>query len=164
MWTKHQPLTVIRFLGTSADSSSLIPLLTSLCHQISLHHSLPLDAVPTEPLPIINFFSSLMSRASTCHCPLLIFLDSLDMLSPADGAHLLAWFPASLPPHCKLVASVVTSHDVIVRRLRSLTQNILYVDDMGTELAIRVVNGWLTNAGRTVTADQLDIIQSALRK
>ena len=62
-----------------------------------------------------------------------VFLDSLDMLSPADGAHLLAWFPASLPVNCKLVASVVSSHAVITSRLRSLTSNVVHVSDLGVE-------------------------------
>ena len=110
----------------------------------------------------MNFFSCLLS--GTASCPLFVFLDSLDMLSPADGAHLLAWFPASLPPHCKFVASVVASHDVIVGRLRSLTTKFVQVGELGAELAMTVFRSWLTTAGRTVTPDQLDIIQSALLK
>jgi len=125
---------------------------------------MPLDVIPSEPLPLINFFSSLLSVAASDHCPLFMFIDSLDMLSSADGAHLLAWFPASLPPHCKFVASVVASHDVIVARLRSLNTKFVHVSELGAELAMRVLTSWLTNAGRTVTPDQLDIIQSALHK
>ena len=123
---------------------------------------MPLDVIPSDPLPLINFFSCLLS--GTASCPLFVFLDSLDMLSPADGAHLLAWFPASLPPHCKFVASVVASHDVIVGRLRSLTTKFVQVGELGAELAMTVFRSWLTTAGRTVTPDQLDIIQSALLK
>jgi len=93
-----------------------------------------------------------------------MFVDSLDMLSPADGAHLLAWFPASLPSHCKLVASVVASNDVIVARLRSLKTKFVCVGELGAELAMNVLTSWLTSAGRTVTPEQLDIIQSALHK
>lgn len=155
---------MIRFIGTSPDSSSLVALLTSISHQICLHHSLPLDTPPTDTLPLINFFSSLLSRVATIHCPLFIFLDSLDLLSPADGAHLLAWFPASLSPHCKFVASVVASHDVIVKRLKSLLTTFLDVGELGAELAMTVVGGRLTRTGRTVTDDQLDVIQSALHK
>lgn len=95
---------------------------------------------------------------------MFVFVDSLDMLSQADGAHLLAWFPAPLPPHCKFVASVVASHDVIVGRLRSLTTKFVHVGELGAYLAMTVLRGWLTKAGRTVTADQLDVIQAALHK
>jgi len=79
-------------------------------------------------------------------------------------ADCVAWFPASLPTHCKLVASVVQSHDVLISRLRSLTSNMLHVGELGPTLAMKVLTSWLTNAGRTVTADQRDIIQTALYK
>jgi len=86
------------------------------------------------------------------------------MLSPADGAHLLAWFPASLPASCKFVVSVVASRDVITTRLRSLSSHFVHVGELGVELAMKVIRSWLTKAGRTVTSDQLDIIQLALHK
>ena len=46
--------TVIRFLGTTPDSSSIIPLLTNLCHQISFVHrhqvmSASNDSTETQP-------------------------------------------------------------------------------------------------------------------
>lgn len=136
----------------------------SLCQQISLHHSLPLHLIPSDPLPLINFFNSLLGRVASRQCPLLLFLDSLDMLAPSGGAHLLGWFPASLPLHCKLVASVAASHDVIVSRLRSLKTQFVLVGELGAELATTVLRSWLAKAGRTVTCDQLDIIHSALHK
>jgi len=82
----------------------------------------------------------------------------------SPGSHLLAWLPASLPAHCRLVASVAQSHDVIVTRLRSLTSNMLHVGELGAALAMKVLTSWLTKAGRTVTHEQQDIIQTALHK
>jgi len=88
-----------------------VPLLRSISHQVSLVRGLPLDLIPSDTLPLINHFISLLSGASTPQCPLFIFLDSLDLLSPADGAHLLAWFPASRTcspgsrPHFRLTVS-----------------------------------------------------------
>lgn len=36
---------------------------------------------------------------------MIIFLDSLDQISPADGAHSLTWLPVKLPPYVKFVVS-----------------------------------------------------------
>ena len=36
---------------------------------------------------------------------MVLFLDSLDQISPADGAHSLMWLPTKLPPHVKFVVS-----------------------------------------------------------
>lgn len=36
---------------------------------------------------------------------MIIFLDSLDQISPADGAHSLTWLPTRLPLNVKLIVS-----------------------------------------------------------
>ena len=36
---------------------------------------------------------------------MVIFLDSLDQISGADGAHSLMWLPTKLPPYVKFVVS-----------------------------------------------------------
>ena len=38
----------LRFMGTSPDSSSLIPMLTSLCEQISINYNQNVDDIPDE--------------------------------------------------------------------------------------------------------------------
>jgi len=53
---------------------------------------------------------------------------------------------------------------VIVTRLRSLTSKVLRVGELGAALAMDVLTSWLTRAGRTVSTDQRDIIQTALHK
>lgn len=38
-WLSHtKPILVIRFVGTSPESTALTPLLTSICHQVSYRH------------------------------------------------------------------------------------------------------------------------------
>jgi len=41
---------------------------------------MPLDVIPSQPLQLINFFNSLLSRAASTQSALFVFLDSLDML------------------------------------------------------------------------------------
>ena len=93
---------VLRFLGTSPDSSSVIPLLTSLCRQIAVNYDEPAEEIPGELSPLIQHLRRLLSCATAVK-PLFIFLDSLDQLSAADGAHRLSWLPCVLPPHVRLV-------------------------------------------------------------
>jgi hypothetical protein len=149
--------------------------LTSLCQQISLHHNLPLDPIPSDLTPLVSHFKSLIWRVATPRTPLVIFLDSLDMLSPADGAHQLAWFTTSLPADCKLVASVVRSYYGILERLESLIEvkdrvlievkdRYVHVDSLGTELGVEVLRAWLAKAGRTVTPHQWTVVQAAIEK
>ena len=99
---ENSPVMVLRFLGTSPDSSSVIPLLTSLCRQIAVNYGEPLEDVPGELSPLVQHLKRLLASA-TEQKPLLIFLDSLDQLSAADGAHRLSWLPSVLPQHVRIV-------------------------------------------------------------
>lgn len=162
---RTRTLSIIRFLGTSPESSSIVPLLTNLCQHISLYHHLSLDAIPYDLIPLVNHFKALLNQVSTPETPLVIFLDSVDMLSSQHGAHHLSWLPVCLPPNCKLVLSVVQTHQGIMERLHSLIEsdeNFAEVGPLGTQLAVDVLQSWLEQAGRTVAAEQWFTIEAAI--
>lgn len=52
------------------------------------------------------FLSSAMKEQ-----PLVILLDSLDQLSPLDGARKLTWFPRQLPLHVKFIVSTLPDEE-----------------------------------------------------
>jgi hypothetical protein len=39
--------------------------------------------------------------------PIVVFLDSLEQLSPTENAHLIAWLPRILPSHVHVVVSTI---------------------------------------------------------
>ena len=78
------PVCILRFLGTSPDSSSIIPLLHSLCEQICINYEAERADIPGELSPLVLHFKKLLMLA-THDKPLIIFLDSLDQLSGANG-------------------------------------------------------------------------------
>ena len=78
------PVCILRFLGTSPDSSSIIPLVRSLCDQISINYEANRDDIPDDLSPLVLHFKKLLALA-TAERPLVIFLDSLDQLSGANG-------------------------------------------------------------------------------
>ena len=43
-----KPLLIVRYLGTTPDSSSLAPLLTSICQQLSYTFMLPFEDIPDD--------------------------------------------------------------------------------------------------------------------
>lgn len=156
---------ILRFLGTSPDSSSIIPLITSICNQIWFHFNRSLDQnVPSDLNRLVSYFRSLLALATT-ERPICIFLDSVDQLSPADGAHHLSWFPLSLPAHCKLVVSVVSNYFGILDRLRRILDqpaSFIHIPPLGVDLAIDVIRAWLAGANRTVSAEQWSVVQQVL--
>ena len=56
-----KPLLIVRYLGTTPDSSSLAPLLTSICQQLSYTFMLPFEDIPDDLVPMSNLFWKLLS-------------------------------------------------------------------------------------------------------
>ena len=56
-------------------------------------------------LPIFQGYFKKLLCCATEEAPMVIFLDSLDQISGADGAHSLMWLPTKLPPYVKFVVS-----------------------------------------------------------
>lgn len=95
------PLLILRFLGTTPDSSALTPMLISLCQQISYNFMLPMEEIPDDLVPLTAHFKQLLT-CGTADGPLVLFLDSVDQLTGASGANKLTWLPSKLPKFCKV--------------------------------------------------------------
>ena len=115
------PVIVIRFLGTTPDSSSIYPLLKNICHQISHNYQKPIESIPLELSNLTNYFKSLLKCAGPDK-PLFIILDSLDSLSAMNSAHSLSWLPVNLPKHVKIILSTLTGYYGIVETLHNMIE------------------------------------------
>ena len=113
------PVIVIRFLGTTPDSSSVYPLLKNICHQIAHNYQKPIETIPLDLSSLTNFFKNLLTSASE-ERPLFIILDSLDSLSPMNAAHSLSWLPVNLPKNVKIILSTLTGYYGIVETLNNM--------------------------------------------
>ena len=70
-----KPLLVVRYCGTTPDSSSLAPLLTSICQQLSYCFILQFENIPTDLVPLTAYMKDLLNRA-TQNQPIVVCLDS----------------------------------------------------------------------------------------
>jgi len=95
---KSQGIMMLRFLGTTPDSSSVKRLLKSLTIQILQAYSKKekLSEIPNEFSKLIEFFAETL-KVATPKKPLVIYLDSLDQLTSENDAHkiLESWLTAS---------------------------------------------------------------------
>ncbi len=95
---------IARFIGASATSSNLRPLLTSLIEDLAARG---IVSKPAEFEQDINKFNNqIAGLLASIKKPAVIFLDALDQLQPP---HMLGWLPNKLPEALKLVLSVL--HD-----------------------------------------------------
>ena len=96
---KH--ILICRYLGTTPDSSSLLPLLTSICQQLSYTFILPFEDIPDDVVPLTGYLKELLTLASAAQ-PILICLDSVDQIVGATDGNRMTWLPLRLPPTAKL--------------------------------------------------------------
>ena len=53
----------------------------------------------------------------------MLFLDSLDQLSGAEGAHQLTWFPVHLPDNVKVIASTLPGYYGLLDTLKIMIED-----------------------------------------
>ena len=56
-----------RYLGTTPDSSSLAPLLTSICQQLSYTFMLPFEDIPDDLVPLTAHMKELLNQVQFCN-------------------------------------------------------------------------------------------------
>jgi NACHT domain- and WD repeat-containing protein len=110
-------------------------------------------AVPTDYNGLVKAFPEWLALA-TPEQPLIIFLDALDQLSRTDNAHLLAWLPTELPPHVRLVVSTLPSEALDALARRGTPPLITDLPVMPPEEGRAVLEGWLSEAHRTLQEHQ----------
>lgn len=115
-----KPISIVRFLGTTPDSSALTPTLISICQQvyfpnrnvpntfnthdcfqISYNYMIPFETIPDDLVPLTAHFKQMLTMA-TKEQPFVLFLDSVDQLTGTQDSNNVSWLPTRLPPYCKV--------------------------------------------------------------
>ena len=170
-FTKGRPLLIIRYLGTTPDSSSLVPLLTSICQQLSYTFMLPFEAIPDDVAALISHMKDLLLKA-TKEQPLMICLDSVDQLVGTNAGNRMSWLPLKLPPYCKLIVTCTreihnealsVDYEMLNRMINS-SENFLEVQPLGEDLSYRVIQLWMESAGRDLNNYQWRVVANAMAK
>ncbi|XP_070537831.1 NACHT domain- and WD repeat-containing protein 1-like [Ptychodera flava] len=162
----NSPAVIVRFLGTTPSSTGVRQLLKSLCQQVLTIYGDSISEIPDDYFRVVRRFSEVL-RYATRDKPLVIFLDSLDQLSAAEGAHRMAWLPRNLPPHVAIVVSTLPSEFGILSRLQSIlpeTTKFLEVKALSTDESMKIVESWLQSEKRAVTNSQKSIISDVIQK
>ncbi|XP_058799223.1 NACHT and WD repeat domain-containing protein 2 isoform X2 [Phymastichus coffea] len=165
-----RPISVIKFLGTTPDSSALTPTLVSICQQISYNYMLPFDDIPDDLVPLTAHFKHLLTLA-TAEQPILLFLDSVDQLTGTQG-NKLSWLPTRLPAHVKMILSCaaeqsnpVISRDYhLLRRMIDHEDCFIEVTALGEDLAMEIVKKWMHKAHRDLNNYQWRLVANAISK
>ena len=157
---------ILRFLGTSPHSSSIRETLLSVSHQLCVLFGIRMPAFSDmEFTQVAQFFRSLLLEQlpPRVKSTLVIVLDSLDQLSPSDGAHTMKWLPKILPGKIRLIVSTLPKmYDCLSTLQSSLPNNCFFeVKAMSDNTATEVIGVWLNRFNRTISSNQLGLIMEA---
>ncbi|CAK4195625.1 unnamed protein product [Aphanomyces euteiches] len=160
--SRHDSVVVLRFLGTSVDSTSIRRLLRSVCEQIQRNYKTTLISIPHRLGDLISHFHHALAHA-TKEKPMVLLLDSLDQLSTADNAHHLGWLPQTLPAHCKLVVSTLDAEGeggncLIKLKAQTPQDHMVHLPELSPDGSRDILSAWLSHRSRALTTDQFDSV------
>jgi len=159
----HPSATVIpRFIGATPSSSDIRMLLEGLGTQIADAYGDEDIEVPGEYQELVRKLPEFLALA-TEERPLVLFLDALDQLGPANNARQLGWLPRKLHDNVSLIVSVMDREGADGECLRA-AQNFLPADRLLQLAPLAADEGesllatWLDDASRTLQPQQRDDI------
>jgi hypothetical protein len=151
---------VYRFIGATSGSTNLISLLQSVSGQIAKAYATTIEALAGEGneknLHEIYGISEVFKKSlalATPEKPLVVFLDALDQLADKQEQQNFYWLPEELPENTKLVVSALKELEHV------LTAPVkIELPKLPPKEAKDILDGWLENIDRQLTADQEKVV------
>lgn len=171
---------VCRFIGLTPDSSSPTQLLRSICQQLAAAYAADdeVTAGTSRAAEMLSDedFAGLVQQLprhlalATAARPLLLVVDGLEQLVDEphkrdEGRGILAWFPATLPPHVKLLAATREDDRCFPALRGALVDALVPCPPPSTEDKQAILEGTLAQAGRRVVSPaQRAVLDDALTR
>ena len=157
---------MVRFLGTTPQTSNLYQLLDSLCSQLSVLCGKKWE-VPEKFKDMVGQLYDLLALAATKRT-IVLMLDSIDQLMPAYNAYKMKWLPDQLPTNVRVIVSTIAEGYPILNSMKERYQakggQFFEVEQLGDALGLTVIKRWLDLKNRTITAQQEEVVKHALKK
>ncbi|XP_046570723.1 NACHT and WD repeat domain-containing protein 2-like [Haliotis rubra] len=165
--TQDDGVLIVRFIGTTPESSSVCSLLRSITSQVWTIYGHEVHDLPSDLKELNGVFYQALQLAHESK-PLVVLLDSLDQLDNSDNGRQLTWLPTHLPPHVKLVVSTLpeSQHECLQRLQAMVTSrgHFIQVPKLPDGEATGILDKWLETAGRKLTKGQRGVINAAFRQ
>eukprot|EP00057_Strongylocentrotus_purpuratus_P006352 XP_011660826.1 PREDICTED: NACHT and WD repeat domain-containing protein 1-like [Strongylocentrotus purpuratus] len=162
-------ITVLRFLGTSGNSSTIHATLKSMCKQICFAYGAPQPSSDHSEdfSELVQLFNNLIETLPSKDKPLLLLFDGIDQLSSNNNAHKMNWLLKSLPKNVHVVVSMLPQeHNILDNIKKTLTDPSCYIgmEVVGEENGIAIMAGWLKERKRRLNEEQVRVVREAFRK
>ncbi len=111
-------LVIPHFVGASPASTNVRQLLRRLCHELALGAGFD-EEVPEEYDKLREALPRFLSQAAATK-RIVILIDAINQMDPADNAHAMRWLPEELPANARIIMSTVDSAETDTRALATL--------------------------------------------
>ncbi|XP_033748500.1 NACHT domain- and WD repeat-containing protein 1-like [Pecten maximus] len=162
--SKTQPAVVLRFIGTTPDSSNINGLLISIINQIKTiynqasHNPESLQELSKELEYVLNFAKPAK--------PLIVLLDSLDQIDISYNARSLFWLPRTIKKYVKVIVSTLEDEEFeCFPKLKAMfkdEEDFWLVPELKATDAEGIIQQWLKSRNRTLTSPQLEILNKSV--
>ena len=159
------PIVVVRFCGISPQSSSVRPLLRSVCQQMKVACNTEVN-IPDDFNGLSICFKEMLHMSSV-ETPIFLFIDSLDQLNDDDlGRSDLSWLPDTVSNNVKLVVSTLPDIGGCLNSLKQkvkIPDNFLPVEPLTQDDAENIMDSLMSLNKRKLQNLQISqLLQSAL--
>ncbi|XP_067662722.1 NACHT and WD repeat domain-containing protein 2-like [Haliotis asinina] len=163
-----KPGVVIRFIGTTPDSSTIGALLSSVTSQIWRIYAEEIEEeLPADTKELTKIFHAALNLANSDE-PLVLLLDSLDQFDPSGGARQLHWLPKQLPDSVKMILSTLPEPQYEsfprLQEMYSQRENFLKVPKLADKDVEGILTKWLDVGRRNLTDQQRLTVLRAFQK
>jgi len=156
---KVDPVMIVRFLGTTPDSSTIHKVLRSVCLQLCRAYDQSITEIPTAHHELIHYFWNECLPLATPEKPILLFLDSIDQLSKDDNAYRARWLPRMLPLNVSLMISTLPKDYNILENIQTVlpldSTDYLEIQPLEPKTCTQILEERLQDRRRKLTPEQL---------
>ncbi|XP_069135457.1 NACHT and WD repeat domain-containing protein 2-like [Argopecten irradians] len=159
-----QPAVIIRFIGTTPDSSNINGLLTSVINQIkTVYNQVSLN--PESLQELSKELDYVLSFAKPSK-PLVVILDSLDQIDISYNARSLFWLPRTVSKYVKVIVSTLEDEEFeCFPKLKAMfkdEEDFWLVPELKASDAEGIIQQWLKSRNRTLTSSQLELLNRSV--
>ncbi|XP_064636934.1 NACHT domain- and WD repeat-containing protein 1-like isoform X2 [Lineus longissimus] len=167
-FSDKEVVTIVRFVGTTMASSSIRPLLISLCQQVGklFMQELPEGISKLSLKMLVETFAKLLNSVDQ-NREVFILLDSLDQLDESGNGRKMDWLPASLKlKNVHMILSTLPDDEFEVLpalKLRIKDESCyVNVKTLETSDIDVIVKESLNGMGRSLTSVQMKVVKDAI--
>ena len=160
---------IIRFIGTSALSSSITDVFMSIIFQLKTLFQLEIPEYDAKKVASVRkaleaCLDNIYQQDSKQK--IIIFLDSIDQLSKIDSS--LDWLLTKIPYSVKIFYSTISDYSDILTKLQAkiIEKNFMEIQSMNFENAKYIIDFWLDKSveKHQLTDEQTEIIKVLFNK